>query len=263
MAEPDLAERLIVVAFGGGLDSTVALVEMRERDIVPDATLFADTGGEKPETYAHVGRMNTWCIRNGFPEIVTVKKRGKHGTLENDCLNNKMLPSIAYGRNKSCSIKWKHQPQDRWVNNWEPAKAAWKRGEKVVKVIGYDFSEHHRAVYDPSNPKYEFWYPLIEWRIDREEAKRILHRAGICPPPKSSCFFCPSTTKSEILRLGARNPDLLNRAIEMERNADLKTVRGLGRRFSWEKFVESDRAQQRLFPEADELPCGTCFDGGE
>jgi hypothetical protein len=38
------------------------------------------------------------------------------------------------------------------------------------------------------------------------------------------------------------------------------TVKGLGRRFSWRGYLEADAAQQRLFPEADEIPC-MCFDG--
>ena len=39
-----------VVSFGGGVNSTALLIGLEERDERPDYILFADTGGEKPET---------------------------------------------------------------------------------------------------------------------------------------------------------------------------------------------------------------------
>src|SRR3546814_18225885 len=70
-------------------------------------------------------------------------KRFKHwppyfSLLEN-CLTNATLPSISFGRH-SCSQKWKIQPQDKWVESWDLAKQAWARGDKVIKLIGYDAS---------------------------------------------------------------------------------------------------------------------------
>lgn len=41
----------IVVSYGGGTNSTALLVGMVNNKIIPDAIIFADTGGEKPETY--------------------------------------------------------------------------------------------------------------------------------------------------------------------------------------------------------------------
>ena len=47
---PDQCENqeneMLVVSFGGGTNSTAMLVGMSERGIIPDAILFADTGGE-------------------------------------------------------------------------------------------------------------------------------------------------------------------------------------------------------------------------
>jgi 3'-phosphoadenosine 5'-phosphosulfate sulfotransferase (PAPS reductase)/FAD synthetase len=44
----------LVVAYGLGVDSTAMLVEFAVRGIRPDMILFADTGGEKPETYQYL-----------------------------------------------------------------------------------------------------------------------------------------------------------------------------------------------------------------
>ena len=56
-------------------------------------------------------------------------------------------------------------------------------------------------------------------------------------PGKSSCFFCPSMKKQEILYLKEHYPDLFNRAATLEENAMpyLKTVKGLGRSYSWKE----------------------------
>ncbi len=44
----------VVVGYGGGTDSTALLVECVKRGIKVDMILFADTGAEKPHTYAYV-----------------------------------------------------------------------------------------------------------------------------------------------------------------------------------------------------------------
>lgn len=107
----------LVVAFGGGVNSTAMLVEMHKREIKPDMILFADTGGERPETYAAVEAVSAWCVAHGMPPIGTVKKtyQGEPETLEANCLRMKMLPSIAYGF-KSCSMKFKTDPQDKYLS---------------------------------------------------------------------------------------------------------------------------------------------------
>ena len=89
---------LQIVSFGGGVNSTAVLIGMHERGERPDAILFADTGGEMPETYEHVERMKAWCESNamGRIEVVTYYE-SKHASLEAECHNNETLPSKAFG----------------------------------------------------------------------------------------------------------------------------------------------------------------------
>jgi hypothetical protein len=252
----------LVVAYGGGVNSTAMLVEFHRRGIMPDIILFADTGGERPETYAALEAVSKWAQSRGMPAIITVKKVRKDGsvlTLEQNCLENKMLPSIAYGY-KTCSQKYKVAPQDKFCNSWQPALDCWESGQKAVKAIGYDAGEQRRA-HIPSDDKYTYWYPLIEWDIWREDCVEICKSEGL-PTAKSSCFFCPSMKRSEILELARLHPDLAKRAIELENNAQLTSVKGLGRNYSWADFLKNEKDQMRLWPdyEAPEIPCG-CYDG--
>jgi len=104
----------LIVSWGGGVNSTAMLIGMHERGIIPDHILFADTGGEKPETYAYLKRFSNWLQAHGMPDVVTVAIDCKHVTLEQECLTQKVLPSLAYGW-KKCSHKYKIEPLDKHV----------------------------------------------------------------------------------------------------------------------------------------------------
>lgn len=252
---------VVVAAWGGGVNSTAMLIEWLRRHEPLDLVLFADTRGEKPETYAFRDTFFAWLKARTKALLITVSRRSKDESLEAECLRTKSLPSKAYGKSR-CSQTWKIQPQDIYVNNWLPAREAWNLGERVVKLIGFDAGEPGRAEnLRKDDPKYSFRHPLIEWGWGRDECVAAIAAAGLPVPPKSACFFCPSSRLSEIFALRDRHPDLVARALAMEANAELDTVKGLGRRFSWQSVLEQDRRQLKLF----EMPaehCNACYDGG-
>lgn len=235
-----------VVSYGGGTDSTAMIIGMYQRDIPIDLILFADTGGEQPHTYEFLPVFNNWLEEHGLPQITVVAYYDKNGdrlTLEEECLACGILPSIAYGF-KRCSLKHKARTQEKFCNHYGPCRDAWARGEKVCKYIGYDAGEIRRvqraAASVNANKKYENCYPLFEWGWRREDCTRVIKEAGLPDPGKSSCFFCPSMKRDEIKALWEKHPDLFQRAIAIERGAaeTNKTVKGLGRRWSWESFYE-------------------------
>lgn len=251
-----------LVSYGAGTNSTAMIVEMVKREERYDFALFADTGGERPETYDYILTFNEWLASQGQPLILTVRKGGKEETLEENCLRMNMLPSIAYGF-KGCSFKYKIEPQNKWANNNSECRATWNAGEKVTKCIGYDMDEPHRWFgKDWNDKKYFYRSPLIEWRMGREECVESIRSVGLPLPGKSACFFCPSSKKHEILELKRAHPILMQRALKMEANAKLETVKGLGRNFAWRDLVAADEAQLKMFPEGMETDCG-CYEGSE
>src|SRR5437763_1512685 len=110
----------VVVAFGGGVNSTAMLVGLRDRGRRPDLILFADTGGEKPETYASLVAFDGWLRQVGFPAVVRVANDGVRPALEADCLARRTLPSLAFGW-RTCADRYKRRPQDKYVAGWGPA----------------------------------------------------------------------------------------------------------------------------------------------
>lgn len=248
-----------------------------------DLILFADTGGEQPHTYEFIATFNGWLRSHDLSEIISVRYHDKDGnrlTLERECLRGQKLPAIAYGF-KQCSLKHKIGTQEKFCNNYQPCRDVWAQGERVHKYIGYDAGEtrriQHAAPADEANRKYENHYPLYEWGWTREECVRVIERAGLPRPGKSSCFFCPSMKKKEIQALWEDYPELFDRAVAMERNAapNLQTVKGLGRNWSWESYHNQFMEQKALeaaqitfddlFPDSPGgcicgAPCG-CYDG--
>lgn len=256
-------DAVTVVAYGGGVNSAAMLCGWVERALRPvDLILFSDTGAERPQTYWHIEVMSAWLQEHGYPAIQTVRKvdiSGAIETLEQNCREHQMLPSLAYGY-KKCSHKFKHQPQAKYVNQFAPARAAWHSGARIVKLIGFDADEPHRAARGQTNDaKYWYRYPLIEWGWGRSECVQAIERADLPVPTKSACFFCPANTVAEIRTLQREHPDLLRRALEIEAMGLTNTtsVQGLGRRFAWRDLIHGKPIP--LFTDTD-IAC-ECYDG--
>ena len=251
----------LAVSCGGGRNSAM-LLGMYERGIVPDVIMFADTKGEKPETYQLIERLSKWCDSHLGQTILTVTKSSMYSSLEDECTRGNRLPSAAYGW-RSCSDKWKIQPQEKFLNNFSPCRELWEQGKRVTKVIGYDAGESRRGESYQADAKYDRWYPLKEWGWYLEDCIEAFKRHGLPVPPKSACFYCPSSTKVEVKALAKEHPDLFERAVAIERNAkNLQTVKGLGRHWKWEELVQISDQQMSLLPEAPQMTC-TCLDGDE
>jgi hypothetical protein len=245
----------LVFPFGCGVNSVALAILLVQKNIVPDYILFANTGGfsnlgEKHETYRYKRFFSNWLKSKGFPEIKTVVYNEEG--LYREMIRLKTLPSIAFGW-KTCSIKWKIYSSDNYLKS--------KKVADRKKIIGYDAGEGHRSKTDYTEEGVSFWYPLVDWDIDRMDCVKIIIDAGLPLPPKSSCFFCPNMNAWEIHQLKEEDPCRFDKAIEMEQNAKekLTAVRGLGRKGNkkWSEII-----QQQLLPmpediqfELERMPC--------
>jgi hypothetical protein len=257
----------VIVNLGLGVDSVARLVGLHQRGETPDLILFADTGGEKPDTYAYLDVIGGWLAAVGFPTVTVVRRpegRSGYRTLEGNCLKNETLPSLAFGM-KGCSLKWKAEAMDHFLlgrrrghrsPGWALAVAARDAGKKPIKLIGYDAGpkDSRRAVKRTEDDHFVYRYPLREWGWARERCIDEISAAGLPVPVKSACFFCPASQEWELYWLAARHPELLLRALAMEDQArdgkhGLHAVKGLwGRKAprgvagdgSWRSWAEAN-----------------------
>ncbi len=232
----------MVVAYGMGVDSTAMLVGLAARGERPQLILFADTGDEKLATYEYLPVINAWLGKQGFSSVVVVKNlrpRSGDKSLSDSCLRLGTLPALAYGAHQ-CSLVWKRDPQHKYLKTWEPAVNAWRSGGVVQTCIGYDAGPRDSCrqykAEGKESPGFKNRFPLIEWGWDRERCIEEIQKAGLPVPVKSACFHCPASKKEEIRMLQASEPILFAKALAMENKArerGLKTIVGLGRKFSW------------------------------
>lgn len=250
---PSLVRQPFVFNCGVGTDSTAALVllaamvALGDDDARPDLILFADTGSEKDNTYNYVPVLQEWLAAVGFPPLTIVHQygHGRHKSLGDACMVNQTMPSLAFGL-KSCSLRSKAQPMDKYLNSWQPAAIARACGLPVRKFIGYDGGAADcRRSTNEGDELTEFIYPLREAGLVREQLSAIIMRAGLPDPGKSACFMCPASKKVEVHALFKSQPDRLAYSLRMEARAMLRTgstkrlwsTEGLGRRWAWRETL--------------------------
>jgi hypothetical protein len=232
-----LAGTFVACSFGAGVDSTAMLVALHAAGIRPDVITFADTGAEKRPTLEHLVRMNSVLASWGWPLVTVCKKIPLASTgyldLYGNCMKNQTLPSLAFGL-KSCSIKWKQVVQDQFIkgalkgpNKCDP-HPIWREyqitGRRISKLIGYDAgpADVRRSKKLPlADVDFNYCYPLqiIGWtRSDCVNAIAATLGEDMVPI-KSACFMCPASKIWELYWLAANDPELLERALLLERNA--------------------------------------------
>jgi hypothetical protein len=228
----------VIVSNGVGTDSVAMLIEMQRRGIVPDHIITALVGqgaygNEHPRFYAYIPLLNEWLASVGFPQVELVwyalKKKAKHyhyESLAGNCISNRTLPSIAFRRNHSCSLKWKGEQIDAWVTRRYGS-------EPCYRLVGYDCTETGRVSRfstktDPSGPRANDYYvhPLQLWGFTRADCIEIIEDAGLPQPGKSSCVFCPSMKDEELDELDTVALWLIV-IIEAHASINFKKIKGL------------------------------------
>jgi hypothetical protein len=262
----------IVVSYGGGTNSTAMLIAMVLKGIKPDLILFADTGGELPETYEWVNTFSDWLEKQGFPGIEWVKyvqsenisrRKFTYSTLEEECLATNGLPSKAYGM-ATCSMKWKVQPIRRRIKQYcfvhniqlTPRQFTGIHAGEVNRLLGKS-----GKIRELEQEGIRQEYPLVEWGLNQENCNALIKSVGLPVPSKSSCFFCPNRKISEIIELKEKHPDLYRRAINIEQNAELHSLKGLGRtKYAWSEIGQLTPLQKALIEAGEGNKLCACVD---
>jgi hypothetical protein len=240
-------DRPLVVSIGMGVDAIAAAIALVRIGVRIDMAIFSDTGGERPETYDYIAIFDAWLRENAGIPLTVMRYRppnAPYDTLEEECLTNNVLPSAALGM-KSCSAKWKGQAISAYLKGypakgrrpaqegWQPAIDCWNRGERVVRVIGFDAgAKDRRRGSVEGDDLFQNLFVLRELGMDRVDCANEILGAGLPLPIKSACFFCPANKPQELKWLHHFHPDLFRRAIAIEAGgmAKLRDSEGMWRK---------------------------------
>lgn len=213
-----------VFSFGGGVQSNAVLVLAAQRKVQYDRFVFANVGddSEAPETLDYIENVSKpYAAQHGI-EFVEVRKtiRGKPVTLYEHLVgDNRSISIPAYMANgapgnRKCTIDWKIMTIAKHIR---------ESGHREAMIgIGISTDEIHRARrYSPEGEKVNGIvqhkeYPLIDLNLSRADCHAIIRDAGLPTAPKSSCWFCPYHKKSFWTELRTENPELFQKAVDLE-----------------------------------------------
>lgn len=262
---------LTVFSFGGGVQSTAALVLAAQGELDCSTFLFANVGddSENEATLRYVRNVAIPYAEAHGLEIVTVRKRRRTGeiaptlyqTLINPASRSIPIPvRMANGApgNRSCTYEYKIRP----IANW-----CWQHGARpkcpATVMLGISLDEWHRA--NQSRISYVVnAYPLIDLRLSRQDCANIITRAGQPLPPKSACEFCTYKRIAQWREQREKKPAVFARNVALERQINEKRTR-LGKDPVWltsagkplDKAV-GDASQPSLF-EDETCESGYCM----
>jgi 3'-phosphoadenosine 5'-phosphosulfate sulfotransferase (PAPS reductase)/FAD synthetase len=206
---------ICVVSMSGGKDSTAAALALTEAGI-PFRMVFADTGWEAPETYAHLDYL-----------------RGKLGPIDTVGFKGGMVGKVRYRAGfpsrmqRWCTRELKIVPLRAYHDAVEAGE-----GVETVSVLGIRALESAARSMMPAfidEPPGErswggwIWRPILHWTA--EDSYAIHHRHGVDVHPlykrghdRVGCYPCIFAQKEEIRLISEHAPWRIDelRALEAE-----------------------------------------------
>ncbi len=273
-----MSEQLRVFSYGGGVQSTAALVLAAQGKIDFPTFLFANVGddSEHPATLRYVREVALpYAERQGIrlEELRRQPQRGVYkgqaetlyGRLMREGSRSLPIPlrmsETGAPGTRSCTADFKIKVLSRRCKELGATPEA-----PAAVGLGISLDEFHRARTDSGEPVQVLEYPLIALRLSRQDCMNLIERAGVEVPPKSSCWFCPYHTRRYWQHMRDNEPGLFWKSVGLERTLNERRAM-LGKDPVWltDRLVPLDQAtsphrQLPLLPDdGDTCESGYCM----
>lgn len=210
-----MTEPPTIISLSGGKDSTAMLIEMIELGEPFDEIIFADTGMEFPEMYAHLDlvedklHVGITRVRSDKPwdywMFDHVKTRGKTAGER-----GYGWPMASARGMRWCTTRLKKDPMRKYISaNYDV---------KPVECIGIAFDEAQRVKFDDPLKR----YPLVEIGMTEAMALKRCYDYGFDWGGlyeifgRVSCWCCPFQSNRELRSLYYHRPGMWKRLMEMD-----------------------------------------------
>lgn len=221
---PEQNSAFHAVSLSGGKDSTAMLLLMIEKGMPIDMVLYADTGMEFPEMYAHIAKVDAYLFaRRGIHITVLRHPRGFEYLMFDE---PKQKPSSIENRQK-LGIPL-------FGNGWPGIRVRWCTGALKTKLINKEVKRlkgELGALHYIGIAADEAWrrngeqYPLVDWGITEAQALQICYDRGFDFGGlyeiyhRCSCWCCPFQRIGELRKLRIHHPDLWQKLLDLDRRA--------------------------------------------
>lgn len=215
------------VSLSGGKDSTCLLLLMIERGMPIDLVLYADTGMEFPEMYAHLQKLDDYLFQERGLHITTLRHPQGFEWLMLD--EPKQKPSSIENRLRlGVPI---------YGNGWPGIKVRWCTGQLKTHLITKEanlLKQEKNALHYVGIAADEAWrckkdmsyrYPLVEWGITEAEALKACYSRGFDfgglyeVYARCSCWCCPFQRIGALRSMRKYHPELWARLLDLDRRA--------------------------------------------
>jgi hypothetical protein len=254
---------LDVFSFGGGVQSTAVLVLAATHRVDCAFFVFANVGedSENPATLRYMEEHSEpYAAQHGIVLDTVAKKPTlyQHALESTTTVAVPMRMSNGAPGNRTCTDRWKIAPIAKRLR-----ELGFSKTRPATMGLGISADEWQRARTDSGQKHIRIAYPLLDLKIDRTACEKIILKAGLPVPPRSSCWFCPYHRVAVWDKMRRDNPALFARAAVFERAMSEKR-RALGK----DAVYLSSRAKplDKAFPEEtpglfDDANCesGHCF----
>jgi hypothetical protein len=224
-------------SFGGGVQSTAALVLAADRRIDFPLFVYANVGDDhEPETLRYVREVaKPYADEHGI-ELVEVERGGVNKSLLHKIerletsvpIPMRMDGSGAPG-NRTCTQDFKIEPVARLLK----ARGATKEHPAIIGLgITVDEIQRVRSAYDKRVPVQRRDYPLVRLELTRQNCLNVIEAGGLPRPPKSACFFCPYHSVEQWQKLRRDRRPEFDRAVALERSMQARRA-ALGKDPVW------------------------------
>jgi hypothetical protein len=213
-------------SYGGGVQSTAALVLAARGEIDYPLFLFANVGedSEHPDTLRYVHEVAMPYAESRGIELVELRKRLRDGSDDTliariDRAERGVPIPVRMGQNgapgnRTCTAEFKIRVIEKELRR----RGATKEDRATIGLgISLDEWQRARTPEDPRSPYQLRDYPLLDLKLTRQDSLNLIADEGLPRPGRSACFFCPFHTDEEWRRLARNQPDLFEKACALER----------------------------------------------
>lgn len=224
-----------IFSFGGGVQSTAALVLAAQGLLHADAFIFANVGddSENPDTLRYVREVAMPFAEAHHIDLIEIQRHRKTGEAETlygrlTRPNSKSigipvrLAGSGAPANRNCTADFKIQPIASWCY-----RHGARKNNPAITMLGITRDEALRARSNSGFTYTLLGYPFLN-RLGQQEYQflpatmsrmdciNVIARAGLPVPPKSSCWFCPYHRLSVWREMRDKEPVLFAKSVALE-----------------------------------------------
>lgn len=233
-----------ILSLGAGVQSSTVLLMSCVGELPKlDACVFADTGWEPKAVYDQLEWLTKFAGEHGIPIDVV-----KTSNIKQDALTSQRqgkgegssrwgsMPYYVLGQDgekgivrRQCTYEYKIRPIEKWIRKSVMGLKHRQHApkERVVRQwFGISLDELER-MREPPHAWHEFWYPLVEKRITRQQCLEWLEEKGFPQAPRSACIGCPFHSNKEWRHLQNNSPEEFQEAVKFDEDMrDCEGMRG-------------------------------------